>query len=230
MLPHLVLIARRLHRRLPGLSAFVASTHDAADHLERRRCRCCPAALHRELHEDAASSARRKVGTREPVGTMLLNSLIMALGIAIGKIAISIISAFAIVYFRFPFRMTAFWLIFITLMLPVEVRIYPTYKVVADLGLLDSYAGLTIPLIASAPATFLFRQFFMTVPDELSRRAKIDGAGPMRFFWDTLLPLSDLDRGAVRHPVHLRLEPVSLAAADHHQGAACRPSSSASRR
>ena len=106
------------------------------------------------------------------------------------RVAISILSAFAIVYFRFPFRMLCFWTIFITLMLPVEVRIIPTFKVVADLGLLNSYAGLTIPLIASATATFLFRQFFMTVPDELLEASRIDGAGPFRFFWDTLLPLS----------------------------------------
>ncbi|MFP3739988.1 ABC transporter permease subunit, partial [Burkholderia sp. SIMBA_019] len=111
-----------------------------------------------------------------------------ALGIALGKIAISIISAFAIVYFRFPLRKTFFWLIFITLMLPVEVRILPTYKVVSDLGLLDSYFGLTIPIIASATATFLFRQFFLTVPDELIEAARIDGAGPVRFFRDVLLP------------------------------------------
>jgi sn-glycerol 3-phosphate transport system permease protein len=128
--------------------------------------------------------------TREPVGGMMLNSLIMALGIAVGKIAISIISAYAIVFFSFPFRMTAFWTIFITLMLPVEVRIYPTYKITSDLHMLDSYAGLILPLIASATATLLFRQFFMTVPKELVEASKIDGAGPIRFFWDTLLPLS----------------------------------------
>ena len=117
-------------------------------------------------------------------------TLFMALCIAFGKIAISLISAFAVVYFRFPFRMAAFWTIFVTLMLPVEVRIYPTYKIVADLHLLDTFAGLTIPLIASATATLLFRQFFMTVPDELVEASMIDGAGPMKFFWDTLLPLS----------------------------------------
>jgi len=125
-----------------------------------------------------------------PVTRMMLNSLIMALAIALGKIAISLLSAFALIYFRFPFRQTAFWLIFITLMLPVEVRIMPTYQVMSDLGLLDTYAGLTLPLIASATATFLFRQFFMTVPDELAEAAKIDGAGPMHFFWHVLLPLS----------------------------------------
>jgi sn-glycerol 3-phosphate transport system permease protein len=110
--------------------------------------------------------------------------------IAIGKIAISIVSAYAVVYFKFPFRLPAFWLIFMTLMLPVEVRIYPTYKVAADLSLLDSYAGLTIPLIASATATLFFRQFFMTIPDELIEASKLDGAGALRFFKDTLLPLS----------------------------------------
>ena len=119
-----------------------------------------------------------------------MNSLIMALTIAIGKIAISIIASFAIVYFRFPLRNFFFWMIFVTLMLPVEVRIIPTFKVVSDLGMLNSYAGLTIPLIASATATFLFRQFFMTIPDELAEAARIDGAGPMRFFFDVVLPLS----------------------------------------
>jgi sn-glycerol 3-phosphate transport system permease protein len=126
----------------------------------------------------------------EPVGVLLMNSFVMAIGIALGKILISILSAFAVVYFRFPLRKTAFWIIFITLMLPVEVRIYPTYKVVADLHMLDTYAGLILPLIASATGTLLFRQFFMTVPDELLEASRIDGAGPLRFFWDTLLPLS----------------------------------------
>ena len=125
-----------------------------------------------------------------PVWQMLLNSLIMAMSIAIGKIAISLLSAFAIVYFKFPFRMFFFWLIFITLMLPVEVRILPTFEVVAQLGMLNSYAGLSIPLIASATATFMFRQVFLTIPDEMLESARIDGAGPMRFFWDILLPLS----------------------------------------
>jgi sn-glycerol 3-phosphate transport system permease protein len=129
-------------------------------------------------------------GMSAPVWKMLLNSLIMALGITIGKIAISIISAYAIVYFRFPLKNLAFWLIFLTLMLPVEVRIVPTYEVVAGLGLLNSYSGLILPLIASATATFLFRQLFLTIPDELVEAARIDGAGPMRFFVDVLLPMS----------------------------------------
>ena len=125
-----------------------------------------------------------------PVAMMLWNSTVMALLITVGKIAISLLSAFAIVYFRFPLRMLCFWAIFITLMLPVEVRIVPTFEVVAHLGMLNSYAGLAVPLIASATATFLFRQFFMTVPDELVEAARIDGAGPLRFFKDILLPLA----------------------------------------
>lgn len=129
-------------------------------------------------------------GINAPVWRMLMNSMIMALGIAIGKIVISLMSAFAIVYFRFPMRGLFFWLIFMTLMLPVEVRIVPTYVVVADFGMLNSYSGLILPLVASATATFLFRQFYMTVPDELAEAARVDGASPMRFFIDILLPMS----------------------------------------
>lgn len=129
-------------------------------------------------------------GINAPVAKMLLNSFVMAMGIALGKILISLLSAFAIVYFRFPGRNLFFWLIFLTLMLPVEVRIVPTYEVVANFGLLNSYPGLIFPLIASATATFLFRQFFMTIPDELVEAARVDGARPMQFFWDILLPMS----------------------------------------
>ena len=143
--------------------------------------------LHNYSQVLAAGSTK---GSSAAVSTMLKNSLIMALAIAIGKITISIIASFAIVYFRFPLRNFFFWMIFVTLMLPVEVRIIPTFKVVADLGMLDTYAGLTLPLIASATATFLFRQFFLTIPEELAEAARIDGAGPMRFFWDVVLPLS----------------------------------------
>jgi len=126
----------------------------------------------------------------QSVGLMMFNSLVMAMMIAVGKIIISLLSAFAIVYFNFPFRMMFFWMIFITLMLPVEVRILPTFEVVANLGMLNNHWGLTIPLIASATATFMFRQVFLTVPDELLEAARIDGAGPMRFFVDILLPVS----------------------------------------
>ena len=136
-------------------------------------------------------------GSAAPVGRMMWISLVTALVISIGKIAISLLSAFAIVYFRFPLRDFFFWAIFVTLMLPVEVRIFPSYKVVSDLHMLNTYAGLTIPLIASATATFLFRQFFMTVPDELVEAARVDGAGPMRFFKDILLPLSSTSIAAL---------------------------------
>jgi sn-glycerol 3-phosphate transport system permease protein len=132
-----------------------------------------------------------------PVGRMMLNSLVMAVAIALGKIAISLIASFAIVYFRFPLRNFFFWMIFVTLMLPVEVRIIPTYKVVSDLGMLNSYVGLALPLIASATATFLFRQFFLTIPEELAEASRIDGAGPMRFFFDVVLPLSKTSMAAL---------------------------------
>jgi sn-glycerol 3-phosphate transport system permease protein len=136
-------------------------------------------------------------GSSAPVSTMLLNSFVMATGVAVGKIAISILSAFAIIYFRFPLRNFFFWMIFVTLMLPIEVRIIPTFKVASDLNLLDSYAGLILPIVASATATFLFRQFFLTIPDELAEAARIDGAGPMRFFWDVVLPLSKTNMAAL---------------------------------
>ena len=136
-------------------------------------------------------------GSKAAVSHMLVNSTVMALAIPLGKIAISIIASFAIVYFRFRFRMFFFWMIFVTLMLPVEVRIIPTLQVITDLKMNNTYAGLTIPLIASATATFLFRQFFMTVPDELAEAARVDGASPMRFFWDVLMPLSKTTMAAL---------------------------------
>ena len=129
-------------------------------------------------------------GINVPVSTMLFNSLVMAIGIAVGKVTISLLSAFAIVYFRFPGRNFFFWMIFLTLMLPVEVRIVPTYEVIAGFGMLNSYSGLIFPLIASATATFLFRQFFLTIPDELAEASRVDGASPMQFFWHTVLPMS----------------------------------------
>jgi sn-glycerol 3-phosphate transport system permease protein len=173
---------------LPIWLTFVASTHPVENILRAP----IPVWPGDRLLENYASVLGHGVAgsSSGPVGEMLLNSLVMALGIAIGKIAISILSAFAIVYFRFPLRMLAFWTIFVTLMLPVEVRILPTFEVAANLGLLNSYWGLTVPLIASATATFLFRQFFLTVPDELTEAARIDGAGPLKFFKDILLPLS----------------------------------------
>jgi sn-glycerol 3-phosphate transport system permease protein len=186
--PHFVLIVGVCIVAFPVYLALLASTYDAAS-VQTGQMTLLPGGQMVENYTRIIFSGTNS-STREPVGTMLLNSLVMALCVSLGKISISLISAYAIVFFRFPFRMTAFWLIFITLMLPVEVRIYPTYKIVADLKLLDTYAGLTIPLIASATATLLFRQFFMTVPGELVEASKIDGAGPFKFFKDTLLPLS----------------------------------------
>ncbi|MFI4953324.1 MAG: sn-glycerol-3-phosphate ABC transporter permease UgpE [Burkholderiales bacterium] len=185
---HLVLIAGVAVIALPLYVGFVASTL-SFDQVTAVPMQMTPGTHLLENYGNVLLHGST-AGAKAPVGRMMWNSLVMALAIAIGKIAISMLSAFAIVYFRFPLRKTFFWLIFITLMLPVEVRILPTYKVVAELGMVDTYAGLTLPLIASATATFLFRQFFLTVPDELAEAARIDGAGPMRFFFDILLPLS----------------------------------------
>jgi sn-glycerol 3-phosphate transport system permease protein len=168
---------------------FVASTHTASD-IVQAPMPLLPGSHLIENYTAAWNGTGSGNGSKAPVGQMMTVSLVSALIIAIGKIVISLLSAFAIVYFRFPFRMFFFWAIFITLMLPVEVRILPTYQVVSDLGMLNSYAGLTVPLIASATATFLFRQFFLTVPEELVEAARMDGAGPMRFFKDVLVPLS----------------------------------------
>ena len=188
LLPHLILLAGVAIVAFPVYLAVIASTHDNTV-IANGQMPLYPGSHGLETYWNTIVSGTGKT-TRAPVGGMMLNSLIMAIGIAVGKIAISIISAYAIVFFSFPFRMTAFWTIFITLMLPVEVRIFPTYKITSDLHMLDSYAGLILPLIASATATLLFRQFFMTVPKELVEASKIDGAGPIRFFFDTLLPLS----------------------------------------
>ena len=188
VLTHMVLIVGVVVVVFPVYLAFIASTHGGGDFLSG----VVPLLPGPHLIENYSRMLNSGLSTAgaPPVGQMMLNSLIMALTIAFGKIIISILSAYAIVYFSFPFRMLAFWMIFITLMLPVEVRIIPTFKVVADLGMLNSYAGLAIPLIASATATFLFRQFFLTVPDELMEAARVDGAGPLKFFRDILLPLS----------------------------------------
>jgi sn-glycerol 3-phosphate transport system permease protein len=195
LLPHAVLWIGIAIVAFPVYVAFVASTHENSV-IANGQMPLLPGGLFLEnYYRTIFVGASRS--TREPVATMLINSLTMAMIIALGKIAISIISAYAVVYFKFPFRMTAFWIIFVTLMLPVEVRIYPTYKVASDLNMLDSFAGLTIPLIASATATLLFRQFFMTIPDELVEASKIDGAGPIRFFKDTVLPLSRTNMAAL---------------------------------
>lgn len=195
LVPHAVLLVGVAVVAFPVYVALIGSTHESAT-IANGQMPLYPGPTAIDTYTRTLFVGTSGT-TREPVAHMLWNSLLMAVIIAVGKIAISILSAYGVVYFRFPLRRTAFWLIFMTLMLPVEVRIYPTYKIVADLGLLDSLAGLTLPLIASATATLLFRQFFMTVPDELVEASRLDGAGPLRFFKDTLLPLSRTNMAAL---------------------------------
>ncbi|WP_390915298.1 sn-glycerol-3-phosphate ABC transporter permease UgpE [Pseudosulfitobacter sp. SM2401] len=183
-LTHVVMIVGVLVIFFPIWLAFVASTVTQPE-IVKPPMPLWPGDQFVENYSKALFS-----GVNVPVTTMLFNSLVMAIGIAVGKIAISLLSAFAIVYFKFPGKMLFFWMIFLTLMLPVEVRIVPTYEVVAGFGMLNSYGGLIMPLIASATATFLFRQFFLTIPDELAEAARVDGASPMRFFWDIVVPMS----------------------------------------
>ncbi len=191
VLSHLVLVLGVLIVAFPVYIAFVASTQTSEQIAQSAPISLVPGSHFLDTYRVALFGGDTAAGSRiAPAWPMMWVSLISALVITIGKIAISLLSAFAIVYFRFPFRGLVFWMIFITLMLPVEVRIGPTYEVISSLGMLNTYAGLTIPLIASATATFLFRQFFLTVPDELVEAARMDGAGPMRFFRDVLLPLS----------------------------------------
>jgi sn-glycerol 3-phosphate transport system permease protein len=188
-LPHAILLLGAAIVAFPIYVTLIASTHSVSD-IVQGPMSLLPGSQGLKSYEDAlfVGSTLRVSGVT--VSRMLLNSLVMALVVAVGKIAISILSAYAVVFFRFPLRSLFFWMIFVTLMLPVEVRIVPTYQVVSQLGMVDSFAGLTIPLIASATATLLFRQFFLTIPDEMVEAAKIDGAGPLRFFWDTVVPLS----------------------------------------
>ena len=186
---HLIMVLGVIIVGFPLYLAFVASTHTAQD-IVQVPIPMLPGSNFWETYKTALFGGGSGPGSSAPVAHMMWVSFVTAMVITVGKIAISLLSAFAIVYFRFPFKGICFWLIFITLMLPVEVRIGPTYQVVSNLGMLNTYAGLTVPLIASATATFLFRQFFLTVPDELVEAARIDGAGPMRFFKDILVPLS----------------------------------------
>ncbi|MFV1875920.1 sn-glycerol-3-phosphate ABC transporter permease UgpE [Nioella sp.] len=189
ILAHIVLLLGVAIVALPVWITFVGASHEAERMLQTPIPMLPGDQFFVNLRQTLWGSGLEGTNTA-PVWMMLMNSMIMALMIAIGKIAISLLSAFAIVYFKFPFRMGFFWMIFITLMLPVEVRILPTFEVIADLGMLNSYWGLTVPLIASATATFMFRQVFLTIPDEMLESARIDGAGPMRFFWDIVIPLS----------------------------------------
>jgi sn-glycerol 3-phosphate transport system permease protein len=191
VLSHLVLILGVMVVAFPLYLTLIASTQSAEQIVQSYPMSLLPGGHMIETYKTALFGGFTTAGSKIPAAApMMWVSFVSAMVIAIGKIAISLLSAFAIVYFRFPFRSVVFWMIFVTLMLPVEVRIGPTYEVVSNLNMLNSYAGLTVPLIASATATFLFRQFFLTVPDELVEAARMDGAGPMRFFKDVLLPLS----------------------------------------
>lgn len=191
LLSHAILILGVAIVAFPVYLTFIASTQSAEQIATSAPLSLLPGPHLVENYRLALLGGETSAGSRFAPGLPMMGvSLVMALTIALGKIAISLLSAFAIVYFRFPLRHLVFWAIFVTLMLPVEVRIGPTYEVIANLGMLNTYAGLTVPLIASATATFLFRQFFLTVPDELVEAARVDGAGPMRFFWDVLLPMS----------------------------------------
>jgi len=188
-LPHVVLALGVAIFLFPVYMAVIGSTHDAGT-IARGHMPLTPGSLAISNYQQAWSSGEGERLRGDPVRQLMLNSFIMAVVIAVGKIGISVLSAYAVVFFRFPLRMFFFWMIFVTLMLPVEVRIIPTFKVVTDLGLINSFAGLTVPLIASATATLIFRQFFLSVPDEFVEAAKIDGAGPLRFFWSILLPIT----------------------------------------
>ena len=196
LLSHGILLLGVAVVAFPLYLTFVASTHTAQE-IVQTPMPLLPGDQFWHNYAAALTGSEKGQGSGAPVGRMMWVSLVTALGISIGKIAISLLSAFAIVYFRFPFKQLVFWAIFVTLMLPVEVRIFPTYQVISDLHMLNSYAGLTVPLIASATATFLFRQFFLTVPDELVEAARVDGAGPMRFFKDVLVPLSSTSIAAL---------------------------------
>jgi sn-glycerol 3-phosphate transport system permease protein len=189
LLPHVVLLLGVLVIAFPVYVTLVASTQTSQQIVQQVPMSLAPGGHALDTYRVALFGGETSYGSRvAPVAPMLWISFVSAMTIAIGKIVISLLSAFAFVYFRFPGRSLCFWMVFITLMLPVEVRILPTYEVVSNLGMLNSYAGLTVPLIASATATFLFRQFFLTVPDELVEASRIDGAGPMRFFKDVLVP------------------------------------------
>ncbi len=190
-LAHVVLLLGVLVVAFPVYVTVIASTQTSQQIVQQVPMSMAPGGHMLETYRIALFGGETSYGSRvAPVAPMLWVSFVSAVVIAVGKIAISLLSAFAFVYFRFPGRSLCFWMVFITLMLPVEVRILPTYQVISNLSMLNSYAGLTVPLIASATATFLFRQFFLTVPDELVEAARIDGAGPMRFFKDVLVPLS----------------------------------------
>jgi sn-glycerol 3-phosphate transport system permease protein len=185
---HLILIAGMLFMTLPVWIVLMSSTH-TAEKLFSEGLQFLPGGHFFDTYNEVLF---KEGGVMKSVtaAKMLLNSTILGLGFAIGKIIISIMAAYAIVYFRFRLATPLFWVIFLTLLLPLEVRIIPSYVVVADLGLLNTYTGLILPLIASATGTFFFRQFFKSIPEEILEAAQLDNAGPVRFLIDILIPLS----------------------------------------
>lgn len=192
---HVILLLGVVLFALPIWIVLMGSTHDSAT-IGRGEVPLLPGPHALENYATAWGEGNTRRAA-VPVSTMMFNSAVMALLITVGKLVISITSAYAVAFFSFPGRMFFFWAIFLTLMLPVEVRIFPTFQVVSDLGMVNTYQGLIIPLIASATATLLFRQFFLTIPDQLVEAAKIDGAGPLRFFKDVVLPLSSTNIAAL---------------------------------
>jgi sn-glycerol 3-phosphate transport system permease protein len=188
VIDHAVLIAGSLLMIMPVFAVFLSTSVSDVDIYRD--------GLHLSLGPHMAENFDKALFTQggftgEITGAkMLMNSFILGIGFAVGKIIIGMMAAYAIVYFRLRFATFAFWMIFTTLLLPLEVRILPTYEVVQGLGLANTYTGLILPLVASATATFFFRQFFLSVPEELVEAARIDGAGPVKFFIDILVPLS----------------------------------------
>ncbi len=185
---HSIVILGALFMSLPVYIAFMSSTH-APETLFREGLQYWPGGHFLETYREvlfAAGGVMKKVTATR----MLMNSVILGVGFSVGKVVISMLAAYAIVYFRFRLAVPLFWIIFMTLLLPLEVRIVPSYEVVAGMGLLDTYTGLILPLIASATGTFFFRQFFKSVPEELLEAARLDNATPLRFFIDILVPLS----------------------------------------
>ncbi|PMH44471.1 glycerol-3-phosphate ABC transporter permease [Vibrio sp. 10N.286.49.B3] len=192
---HLILIIGALFMLAPVWLIFASSTHDPSM-IASEGLQWLPGENLTSIYQEAWN---KSLGFESGVNakSMIINSMIMGLGFAIGKIIISMMAAYALVYFRLPYATAWFWLIFVTLLMPLEVRIIPSYEVVSHLGMLNSYSGLIIPLIASATATFFFRQFFRTIPDELLEAAQLDNAGPWRFLVDILLPLSKTMMAAI---------------------------------
>ncbi len=195
LITHLILICGAIFMTLPVWVAFATSTH-APETILREGLQIIPGGHFFETYNEVLF-VEGGVMKKVTATAMLKNSLILGIGFAVGKVIISMLAAYAIVYFRFKFATLSFWIIFLTLLLPLEVRILPSYEVVQQLGLLNSYTGLILPLIASATGTFFFRQFFKSIPNEMIEAARIDGANSWKFFVDIIVPLSKTMMAAI---------------------------------